>query len=1429
MERYHFNSTLVSMLIAFAFLISIVSLFDQWIKSPPSDLHSLFILPFISTLCLLAIIVAFFYLNKNLKREFKDIDKFKAIYDGLYNSNSQGLILATTDGEILIANHFANQLFELYNSSNINIFELVPSLKSIVSVENFIGSRETVLNNVKLKQNRDETFDLSVKEVEFDQQTALLVILNSHPPKSEMEILYETVLNTVDAAIVLVDNQEQCVYWNKAFLNTSKIKEEDLVSNKFLDVLLESEIFSGIPQERKLILKEALRDVFASGNISSIPQIIQGTFLKNQHLHNFFKKIFKIQLENNRHLIGAVFIDITELVETINKISQENIQLEQQIQEKIKEIENNRKELIKLNEELANEIETRRKVEEELRKSQELYTNLINNLPIGVYRSNLNGNILLANPALAKILGCNSIEELLNTSAFEFYKARENRDKVLQFHALSKEKLQKVETEMITKDGRQIFVYDFGCSVPEPNTGEVFFDGVIIDVTDKYLIQKELEKSEKKLRQLFESVNEVLFQLDEDGKIELVSPSVEEILGFSPKRLLETNFANLLENPEWFSKVINILKERNTARNILLEFKTSNRNTKYLKGDYFYIEEDNGRFAIEALLRDVTEEIENQNFLSSMFTIFRTFNEERHLFEIADNIIKALQYITIVPNFIFGVFDEESNSIRIVKHNDRFGNRFFRLNLSETNHPIIDSLRKQKVSIYTEKELEDFWFDKRYQTPSMLITMPLTCQTSSLGIIGIYTYGQEMNLSKTNLYHLSSLAEQISIGLERKLLADKLKIQLALFETLVESIPYPICYRDLKAKTYRFCNSAFEVFAEKPRTEIIGKKIEEIFKDELAKTLYQRDEEIRLTKQMQVFELIKEDAHGNKKIYISIRSPILLEELKEEAVVGILIDITERKTYEEELQKALNFNQLILDIVPSAIFTIDTNRNITSWNKYAETITGYTAEEVVGNKCFLCEGIKNFDKCEIIERYHQDIPIEKTMKFISKDGKELTLSKKALSLKDKDGNILGGIEVFDDITSKIEFEQRLAYIAETNSRLATISSLATNVQDKETLLDILLPVALQITNSEGVCFIELIRTDETYSITSILDLKFTEKNKIPLLIPLEKFINTYLGKIMIDRDIITIENAEKDKLLSELDFLQGKRLIEIPLTSGEEVMAILIVYGKERPYSNEEISSLDRLSQIFATNVARINYQNELQNLLVKQIQINELQTNFINLISHEYRTPLQAVVLSAEILKKHFDRLTPEQKEQQFKRIEKAIKDMNNMLENVILYNKLSRPVEEVSLEVVNSKVFFESLVNDFLLYYQETAKIKYKINTKVEKVKVDFKLLQLIFSNLISNAVKYSQPNPVIDIEIDVGKDWINLKFSDNGIGIDPKDLPNIFEPFYRGKNIKTISGTGLGLSIVRNAIELLGGKINVSSKVGEGTTFEVQLPAA
>jgi signal transduction histidine kinase len=214
-------------------------------------------------------------------------------------------------------------------------------------------------------------------------------------------------------------------------------------------------------------------------------------------------------------------------------------------------------------------------------------------------------------------------------------------------------------------------------------------------------------------------------------------------------------------------------------------------------------------------------------------------------------------------------------------------------------------------------------------------------------------------------------------------------------------------------------------------------------------------------------------------------------------------------------------------------------------------------------------------------------------------------------------------------------------------------------------------------------------------------------------------------------------------------------------------------------------------------------------------------------MISHEYRTPLQAVLLSAEILQKHYDRLTPEQRDMQYRRIARAVEDMATMLDNVILYNRLSRASERVNFETVKVKPYFEGVIRDFELYYHDKAKIVSKTKFKVQEAKVEQRLLQLILSNLISNAIKYSRSEPVVEIEVEVGKDSIKLVIADNGIGIPEEELPLVFEPFYRGKNTKLIAGTGLGLSIVKNSVDLLGGQINVESKLNEGTKFTIEIP--
>ncbi|MEJ5286833.1 MAG: PAS domain S-box protein [Bacteroidota bacterium] len=1426
MKKFNYNSSLFSILLIFSLLLSLVSLFDQILKQTPLNYSFLFSTPFLLTIILLFTFSFHYFSSKVIKEELNSCIKQKSIFDSISDLSSIGIIFANYQGEILFANNGAKEILNISSSTNPNLFDYLPLRNEIENDKKFLETGETYFRTNELNAV-EGTVEIFCKDATFLDEPGLLIFINKSTPKSRTEAMYQALLDVMDTAVVFVNKDGYIVSCNNAFLNFFDIDKKEILETTILEGFFKIPTVKRLPEERKNYLKNKIIEILTNGDISKFPKVFKGKFIKGNKTYHFIQRLFKIDLVDGDYLIAGLVTDITELQNLIDQLNELNLQLDNKVKEKTEELAKTIVDLQEANKKLAEEIEKRKVFEKELKKSEENYWNFIDNLPVGVYRTTLDGNFIIANRTLARILGCKDVEELKRVSAIEFYKTREKRNEVLQQHSQEKQNLVKVETELITKDGRRIFVNDYGRSLFNQETGEVLIDGIIVDVTDKYQIEKELEKNEKRFRELFENLNEILFQMTEEGEILLVSPSVEEVLGFKPEELKGENFSNLLEKPNWFERIKEILLEKKEARSVLISFKTSNNEIRFLKGDFFLFEPEPGIQYIQTLLRDVTDEIENQNFMSSIFTIFRTFNQERDLFEIADNIMKALEYLTNVRNFIFGVVDEEDNSLKIIKHIDRFGNRFFKLSLSDDSNPIIKCIHNQKISLYQDKDLDSFWFDKRYQPPSALVTIPLLSRSGVIGVMAIYSYSSEKLLPKAQTYYLNTLAEQISLGLERKLIADKLRVQLKLFEVLIESLPYPIYYRDLVNKKYRFCNSPFEVFAERPKAEIIGKTPDEIFDKEIAEFLYEKDDEVISKQSTQAYELIKSDSKGERKIYLSIRSPIIIEQLNEKAVVGILIDITERRQYEEELQKALEFNKSILDLVPVAIFTIDTDLNITSWNKFAEKITGYTFEEVVGNNCFFCDNINAFHRCEIIDRQYDSAQFEKVMKLKNKSGKELIISKKATQLRDRNGNLIGAIEVFEDITLKEEFQRRLSYLAETNSRLATISNLAINVEDKETLIDVLLPVVLQISNSKGVCFIEGNQIHENYTLTRLINYKFNEKQISSLFVPVEKFVNTYLGKVFLQRESLVIDSASEDRLIAELSFLNGERLVVVPLQSGEEVYGFLIVYGKEVEYSEEEISSIERFAMIFATNVDRIRYQSELQNLLIKQFQINELHSNFINLISHEYRTPLQAVILSAEILKKHFDKLTPEQKEKQFQRIEKAVKEMNNMLENVILYNKLSQPQERVNLELVDSKVFFESLLRDYILYYQDTAKINFKIHTKQKKVKVDYKLLQIIFGNIISNGVKYSQPNPEIDIDINILNDKIHLKFRDNGIGISKEEISYIFEPSYRGKNIKTISGTGLGLSIVKNAVDLLGGHINVESELGKGTTFEIELP--
>jgi signal transduction histidine kinase len=108
-----------------------------------------------------------------------------------------------------------------------------------------------------------------------------------------------------------------------------------------------------------------------------------------------------------------------------------------------------------------------------------------------------------------------------------------------------------------------------------------------------------------------------------------------------------------------------------------------------------------------------------------------------------------------------------------------------------------------------------------------------------------------------------------------------------------------------------------------------------------------------------------------------------------------------------------------------------------------------------------------------------------------------------------------------------------------------------------------------------------------------------------------------------------------------------------------------------------------------------------------------------------------------------------------------------------------------------------------------------------------LDEKLVRYILTNLLSNALKYSPQESIVQLDMACNSESVVFHIQDQGIGIPPEDMPRLFESFYRAKNVGVTQGTGLGLAIVKQCIDLHSGQVNVDSVVGEGTTFSVTLP--
>ncbi|MDI6853286.1 MAG: response regulator [Deltaproteobacteria bacterium] len=230
--------------------------------------------------------------------------------------------------------------------------------------------------------------------------------------------------------------------------------------------------------------------------------------------------------------------------------------------------------------------------------------------------------------------------------------------------------------------------------------------------------------------------------------------------------------------------------------------------------------------------------------------------------------------------------------------------------------------------------------------------------------------------------------------------------------------------------------------------------------------------------------------------------------------------------------------------------------------------------------------------------------------------------------------------------------------------------------------------------------------------------------------------------------------------------------------------------------------------------------------------ELDRLKSDFVNLVSHELRSPLSSIIMQHKVILEGLaGDLTDKQREMLTRAHDKmqGLLDLINDLLDLAKIESGHRHLEQVPLdlgEVINE-------VAEFLRVKAEEQNISLEVSLPPElpRILADRRGIEEVFTNLLTNAIKYSPDGGAVRIAAVSHVDYVEAAVSDQGIGIEEDEIPKIFDKFYRVKHPKTrqVLGTGLGLAIVKNIIEAHRGSIKVESQLGKGTTFKVLLPAA
>lgn len=264
-----------------------------------------------------------------------------------------------------------------------------------------------------------------------------------------------------------------------------------------------------------------------------------------------------------------------------------------------------------------------------------------------------------------------------------------------------------------------------------------------------------------------------------------------------------------------------------------------------------------------------------------------------------------------------------------------------------------------------------------------------------------------------------------------------------------------------------------------------------------------------------------------------------------------------------------------------------------------------------------------------------------------------------------------------------------------------------------------------------------------------------------------------------------------------------------------------------RQLNTELEAKVEDRTQVLKEALQRLEEsQAELSAALDKERQLNEIKSRFVSMASHEFRTPLSAVLSSAALIGRYTTTEQQANRDKHIVRIKDSVKHLNDLLEDFLSLGKLDEGKVGATLVPLNLPATVQDTIEEVRGLVKEAQRIVYE-HKGGESIVSDRNLLKNILINLVSNSIKFSGEQGTITIHSEVSGDTATISVKDEGMGIPEEDQQHLFSSFFRGSNAANIQGTGLGLHIVKRYADLLGGRLKLRSRLGGGTTIQLEIP--